>query len=58
MLKVSLMKNELMPGEKTQMQAVFHPTKTGTFQGMIELTTDHSVQQKFNISFYAWVNKQ
>jgi hypothetical protein len=58
MLKVSLMKNELMPGEKTQLQAVFHPTKTGTFQGMIELTTDHSVQQKFNISFYAWVNKQ
>jgi hypothetical protein len=58
MIKVTLMKNELMPGEKTQLQAVFTPTKTGTFQGLIELTTDHTVQPKFNISYYAWVNKK
>jgi hypothetical protein len=58
MLKVTLLKNELMPGEKTQLQAVFHPTKAGTFQGQIDITTDHSVQPKFSLGFYAWVNKQ
>lgn len=58
MMKISLMKNELMPGEKTQLQAEFHPTKTGTFQGLIELVTDHTVQPKYSISFYAWVNKK
>jgi len=58
MINVSLMKYELMPGEKTQLQAIFRPTKTGTFQGQVELTTDHTIQPKFNINFYAWVNKK
>jgi hypothetical protein len=52
------MKNELMPGEKTQLQAEFHPTKTGTFQGAIELKTDHTVQPVLFITYYAWVNKK
>jgi hypothetical protein len=57
-LKVNLMKNELMPGEKTQLQAVFHPTKTGTFQGSIELKTDFNVQPLMFLTYYAWVNKK
>lgn len=58
MIKVSLMKNELMPGEKTQIQATFNPTKTGTFSGVIELTTNHPQQPKMEIRYYAWVTKK
>jgi hypothetical protein len=58
MLKVSLMKNQLMPGEKTQLQGVFKPDKTGTFQGIIEITTDHPTNPKVSINFYAWVNRK
>jgi hypothetical protein len=57
-ISVTLMKNELMPGEKTQLQAVYHATKTGTFQGMIELTTNDPVNPKISINYYAWVNKK
>jgi hypothetical protein len=58
LLKVSFMKNELMPGEKTQMQAVFTPEKSGQFQGAIEITTDHPTDPKTTISFFAWVNRK
>jgi hypothetical protein len=58
MLKVSLMKNQLMPGEKTQLQATFKPDKTGTFQGTVDFTTDHSTNPKLSLNFYAWVNKK
>ena len=58
MLKVTLMKNQLMPGETTQIQAVWTATKTGTFQGTIQMVTDHTLQPKFDINFYAWVNKK
>lgn len=58
MIKVNLMKNELMPGEKTQIQATFTATKTGTFAGAIELTTNHPTQPKMEIRYYAWVNRK
>lgn len=58
MLKATIMKSQLMPGEQTQLQAVFHPNKSGTFQGSIELLTDHPLQQKFEIKYYSWVNRK
>ena len=58
MIKLSLMKNQLMPGEKTQLQAVFNANKTGTFNGSIQMVTDHTAQPKFDIPFYAWVNRK
>lgn len=57
-LKVTLMKNALMPGEETQLQAIFTPTKSGTSQGIIEIATDHPQQKKFEIKVYSWVNKK
>ena len=57
-LTMTLMKNTLMPGESTQLQAVFKPTKTGTIQGVAEVTTDNQVQQKVNLNWYAWINKK
>ncbi|MDI6766968.1 MAG: DUF1573 domain-containing protein [Bacteroidota bacterium] len=57
-LKVTLMKNSLMPGEETQLQGIFTPTKTGTNNGIIEITTDHPLQKKFDIKVYSWVNKK
>lgn len=57
-IKLSLMKKKLMPGEETQLQATFHPTKSGTFQGVIDLTVDHPVQPKFEIKYSAWVNRK
>jgi hypothetical protein len=58
LLKVSFMKNELMPGEKTQMQAMFTPEKSGQFQGVIEITTNHPTDPKITISFFAWVTRK
>ena len=57
-LKVTLMKNTLMPNEETQLQAVFHATKSGIAQGSIELTTDNTNQQKYDIRVYSWVNRK
>ncbi|MBI1806516.1 MAG: DUF1573 domain-containing protein [Ignavibacteria bacterium] len=57
-IKISLMKNQLMPGEQTQLQAVFHPVKSGTYQGVVELTTDNPLQPKYEVKFYSWVNRK
>jgi hypothetical protein len=57
-LKITLMKNALLPGEETQLQAVYHATKTGAPQGTIQLTTDHPLQKVFNINVIAWVNRK
>ncbi len=57
-LKATLMKNQLMPGEQTQLQAVFHPSKSGTTQGGIELTTDNPVMSKFEIKYSSWVTRK
>ncbi len=58
MLKLALMKNQLMPGEKTQLEATFKPDKSGTFQGTVDFTTDNAANPKISINFYAWVNKK
>ena len=57
-VKVALLKKQLMPGESTTLQAELHPTKSGTFNGEIELVTNHKVQPKFSVKFFAWVNRQ
>ena len=56
--KIDMMKTELMPGEQTQLQAVYHPTKSGTFQDNIEIVTDNKAQPKFLVRVYAWVNRK
>ncbi len=57
-IKTTLMKNKLMPGEQTQMQVTISPTKSGTMNGKIEMTTDHKRQQKFDIGVFAFVSKK
>lgn len=57
-LKITILKNSLMPGEETQLQAVFTATKAGTAQGFIELITDHPLQKKFEIKVFSWVNRK
>jgi hypothetical protein len=58
-LKIALMKNQLMPGEQTEMQAVLHPgsAKPG-FQGTIALKTDHPNQPQIDISVFEWFNQK
>ncbi len=57
-LRISLMKMKLMPGETTQLQAVYHPGKSGTFNGSFDIVTDHKAQPKYNVKWYSWVNRQ
>ncbi len=57
-LKITLMKNTLMPGEQTQLQGVFKAVKPGTSQGLITLTIDHPLQKKFEIKVISWVNRK
>ena len=57
-LKLTLMKNQLMPGEQTQLQAVLQPTKSGTLNNNIEVVTDNPNQPKYDIRFYAFVNRK
>ena len=57
-MKVTTLKNQLMPGEQTQIQAELRATKTGSFQGEVTLVTDHPVQQKFEIKYFAWINRK
>jgi hypothetical protein len=57
-LEVTLMKNQLMPGEQTTLQAVLKPVKSGTINGTIELATDNPNQPKFEIRVVAFVNRK
>jgi hypothetical protein len=57
-IKVDLKKKELKPGEQTQLEVVFHPTKPGAYQGVITLTTDNASQQKSEIKVNTWVNRK
>ena len=57
-LEVTLMKNQLMPGEQTQLQAVLKPLKSGTLNGTIELMTDNPNQPKYEIRVVAFVNRK
>lgn len=55
MMKADLMKNQLGPGESTQLQVVFHATKSGSFDDNIDLMTDSKAQPKFQVKVYTWV---
>jgi len=57
-IKTELMKNKLAPGESTQLNVTITPTKSGTINGKIEMTTDHKRQQKFDIGVFAFVSKK
>ena len=57
-IKTTLMKNELMPGEQTELQAVLRPVKPGSYQGTIELKTDHPVQPNISINVFEWYNQK
>lgn len=57
-VKVTLLKNSLMPGEQTQLEVLFKPVKTGSLNGTIELTTDNEIQSKFEIKVYIWVSRK
>ena len=56
-LKVSLLKNQLMPGEQTELQAVLHPYHAATYQGTIELKTDNLTQPKIDIPVFEWYKR-
>jgi len=57
-VKVKLMKNTLKPGEETTLQAICQPAKIGSTQGIVELTTDHLLQNKFEIKVYMWTSRK
>ena len=57
-LKVSLLKNQLMPGEQTELQAVLHVFRPISNQGTIELKTDHLTQPKIDIPVFEWLKQQ
>ena len=57
-LEVTLMKNQLMPGEQTSLQAVFKAVKSGTLSGTVEIMTDNASQPKFEIRVVAFVNRK
>jgi hypothetical protein len=56
--KVTLMKNELGPGEQTELQVVIHPSKPGSIKGDIQLTTDHPNLPVLKFQAFAWVTKK
>ena len=57
-MEVTLMKNQLMPGEQTQLQAVLHPSKSGQLNGLIELVTDNPKQPKYEVRVVAFVYRK
>jgi hypothetical protein len=57
-LKVSLLKNTLMPGEQTQLQIRYSPPKPGVITGIIDITTDHPLQKASQIKVLSTVNRK
>lgn len=57
-ITTSLMKNKLAPGESTQLSVTVTPSKSGTINGKVEMTTDHKRQSKFDIGVFAFVSKK
>jgi hypothetical protein len=53
-LTLRLMKSILAPGEETQLELTYRPAKAADARGIIELTTDHPLQNKFFIEVYTW----
>jgi len=58
LIKTSLMKNKLAPGEETQLQVSIAPTKSGTMNGKIAIKTDHKKQPEFDLGVFAFVSKK
>jgi hypothetical protein len=56
--KVTLMKNELGPGEQTELQVVLHPNKPGSLKADVQLTTDHPNLPVLKFQAFAWVTKK
>jgi hypothetical protein len=56
-LKITLMKNSIMPGEEVQLQAEYVAKKAGTYNGFIQFETDHPLQKRFEIKTFAWINR-
>lgn len=50
-----LSKDELKPGEEATLTGTFTPPSSGTFNGDIEITTDHPKMPRMSIRFFAWV---
>jgi hypothetical protein len=57
-LKITLLKNTLMPGEQTQIQIKYCPPKAGVIAGAIDITTDHPIQSASQIKVLATVNRK
>ena len=57
-IKTTLMKYELMPGEQTTLQTILRPSKPGSYQGVIELKTDHPIQPVVSINVFEWYNQK
>jgi hypothetical protein len=51
-LKVSLLQNQLMPGEQTDLQITFHPVKPDLVQSVITLKTDDPGQSNVEIKLF------
>lgn len=58
MIKTSLTKNKLKPGDQAVLEATFHPTKSGTYPGIIAISTDHPQAPEIQIRVYGWVTKK
>jgi len=56
-VRVSLEKNSLKPGEQAELKVYFKPVKTGSWQGTVEVNTDHPLQPKFDVKVYIWVSR-
>ena len=58
MVKATLGKKELKPGETTELKVEFHPEKSGTYPGSIDISTDHPQLPKIEVRVYGWVTKK
>lgn len=57
-MTVKLGKRHLAPGESTQLEAVLHPTTSGSFEGVVQMSTDHPAQRKVEVRYLAWVTRK
>ncbi len=53
-LKVSILKNQLMPGDQTELQTAYHPTRAENQSGTIDLKTDDATQPMIQIRVFSW----
>ena len=58
LLTVNLKKSELKPGESTELEGTFRTSKSGTFSGSVDMTTNHPVLPKTKVGIFAWVTRK